>query len=138
MVRMSPQHCGDGRGLHVLSEVVGRATDFVVRPDGVIMHALAVIYVLRAVEGIAQFKLIQHALREVEVLVVPDSRWSEAGQAQLLAGLAARLGNEVRIRIRLVETMPVEASGKYRYVVSHVPLPDGLDPAMRAVEAAQV
>jgi phenylacetate-CoA ligase len=138
MVRMSPQHCGDGRGLHVLSEVVGRATDFVVRPDGMIMHALAVIYVLRAVEGIAQFKLIQHALREVEVLVVPDSRWSEAGQAQLLAGLAARLGNEVRIRIRLVETMPVEASGKYRYVVSHVPLPDGLDPAMPAVEAAQV
>jgi hypothetical protein len=34
--------------------------------------------------------------------------------------------------------MPVEASGKYRYVVSHVPLPDGLDSAMPAVEAAQV
>ena len=48
MVRMSPESCADGRGLHVLSEVVGRTTDFVVRPDGVIMHALAVIYVLRA------------------------------------------------------------------------------------------
>jgi len=137
MVRMSPQHCLDARGLHVLSEVVGRTTDFVVRPDGVIMHALAVIYVLRAVEGIAQFKLVQHALRDVEVLVVPDNRWSEARYAQVMAGLAARLGNEVRIRIRLVEAMPVETSGKYRYVVSHVPLPPGLDPAMPAVEDAQ-
>lgn len=137
MVRMSPQHCIDGRGLQALDEVVGRSTDFVVRPDGVIMHALAVIYVLRAVEGIAEFKLIQHTLRDVEVLVVPDSRWSEAGRAQVLAGLAARLGNEVRIRIRLIDAIPVEASGKYRYVVSRVALPRGLDPALQAIESAQ-
>ena len=137
MVRMSPQPCSDGRGLHVLGEVVGRTTDFVVRPDGVIMHALAVIYVLRAVEGIAEFKLIQHALRDVEVLLVPDGRWSNACHAQVMAGLAARLGNEVRIRIRMVEAIPVEASGKYRYVVSNVSLPRGLDPALAAVESAQ-
>ena len=137
MVRMSSESCADGRGLHVLSEVVGRTTDFVVRPDGVIMHALAVIYVLRAVEGIAEFKLIQHALRDVEVMIVPGSRWSEAGHAQVLAGLVARLGNEVRIRVREVETIPVEASGKYRYVVSRVALPRGLDPASAMAESAQ-
>ena len=137
MVRVSTQPCSDGRGLHVLDEVVGRTTDFVVRPDGVIMHALAVIYVLRAVEGIAEFKLVQHALRDVEVLLVPDGRWSNACHAQVMAGLAARLGSEVRIRIRMVEAIPVEASGKYRYVVSNVSLPRGLDPALLAVESAQ-
>ena len=54
----------------MLSEVLGRTTDFVIRADGTIMHALAVIYVLRAVEGIAEFKFIQHTVRDVEVLVV--------------------------------------------------------------------
>jgi phenylacetate-CoA ligase len=137
MVRLGSEHCFGGRGLHVLSEVVGRTTDFVVRPDGVIMHALAVIYVLRAVEGIAEFKLIQHALREVEVLLVPDSRWSEARHAQVMNGLAARLGSEVRIRISLVDAIPVEASGKYRYVVSRVPLPRGLDSVSPAFESVQ-
>jgi phenylacetate-CoA ligase len=137
MVRMSVQNCLDGRGLHVLSEVMGRTTDFVVRPDGVIMHALAVIYVLRGVEGVAQFKLVQHALRDIEVLVVADRRWSETSHAQVMAGLVARLGNEVRIRIRLVEAIPVEASGKYRYVVSHVALPRGLARAVPAVESEQ-
>src|SRR6266851_5160962 len=87
MVRMSPQGCSDGRGLHVLSEVVGRTTDFVVRPDGVVMHALAVIYVLRAVEGIAQFKFIQHALRDVEVLIVPASQWTEVSHVPPQRGL---------------------------------------------------
>ena len=76
MVRMSAEGCRDGRGLHVLSEVLGRTTDFVIRSDGTIMHALAVIYVLRAVEGIAEFKFVQHTVRDVEVLVVAGAKWS--------------------------------------------------------------
>jgi phenylacetate-CoA ligase len=134
MVRMSPESCADGRGLHVLSEVVGRTTDFVVRPDGVMMHALAVIYVLRAVEGIAQFKFVQHALRDVEVLIVPASQWTEASHAKVIAGLAARLGSDVRVSIRLIDAIPVEASGKYRYVVSHVPPQPGLEHELRMIE----
>ena len=111
---------GGPRGLHVLQEVSGRTTDFVVRADGTIMHALAVIYVLRAVAGIAQFKLIQHTVHDVEVQIVPDRRWTEKARGEVVAGLAARLGSEARIDLRLVDAIPSEASGKYRYVVSHV------------------
>ena len=138
MVRVSPEHCRDGRGLHVLSEVVGRTTDFVVRSDGTLMHALAVIYVLRDVEGIAQFKFIQHALREVEILVVPGAQWTASAQAKVIAGLAMRLGNDVRIVIRIVDAIPVEASGKYRYVVTHVSPQPGLEAEMRMIESVQV
>ena len=123
MVRMSAERCREGRGLHVLSEVVGRSTDFVIRSDGTVMHALSVIYVLRAVEGIAEFKFIQHTVRDVEVLIVPGSNWAEAARAQVTVGLLARLGGDVRVTIRLLEAIPVEPSGKYRYVVSHVSAP---------------
>jgi phenylacetate-CoA ligase len=121
MVRMSAEGCRDGRGLHVVSEVTGRTTDFVVRSDGTIMHALAVIYVLRGVQGIAEFKFVQHTVNDVEVLVVPGHEWSDDSRSQVTAGLAARLGTDVRVGIRLVDAIPPEASGKYRYVVSHVP-----------------
>jgi phenylacetate-CoA ligase len=40
-----------------------------------------------------------------------------------VAGLVARLGADVRINVRPVAAIPAEASGKYRYVVSHVPVP---------------
>jgi phenylacetate-CoA ligase len=126
MVRMSPEGSRDGRGLHVLSEVTGRTTDFVVRTDGTIMHALAVIYVLRAVEGIAEFKFIQHGVHDVEVLVVPGPGWSETARSQVTAGLAQRLGGDARVTVRLVDAIPAEASGKFRYVVSHV-APAGID-----------
>ena len=127
MVRMDAGTCRDGRGLHVLRDVVGRTTDFVIRPDGTIMHALAVIYVLRAVEGVAEFKFIQHTRHDVEVLVVPNPKWTEDACSDVRARLAARLGEDVRINIRLVEAIPAEGSGKYRYVVSHVPLLSDLD-----------
>ena len=90
------------------------------------MHALAVIYVLRAVEGVAEFKFIQHTVRDVEVMIVPGHRWWEGAEAQVTGGLAARLGGDVRVAIRLVDAIPAEASGKYRYVVSHVTAPAGV------------
>jgi phenylacetate-CoA ligase len=135
-VRLSPETCADGRGLHVLAEVVGRSTDFVVRTDGTMMHALSVIYVLRDVDGIAQFRFVQHTLHEVEVLVVPNSRWTEVAQSKVRAGLGQRLGPDVRIQIRTVDAMPVEASGKYRYVVSHVPPLSALQDELRMLGLA--
>ena len=120
VVRTRAETASDGRGLHVLSEVLGRTTDFVIRTDGAVMHALSVIYVLRGVIGIEAFKFIQHTIHDVEVVVVPDAAWTENARAELLAGLTSRLGNDVRIAIRLVEAIPAEVSGKHRYVVSHV------------------
>jgi len=129
MVRLSAEPPASGRGLHALAEIAGRTTDFVVRSDGTIMHALAVIYVVRAIEGVAEFKLIQHTPLDIEVLVVSDARWGDASEAAVVQGLKARLGATCRVALRIVDAIPVETSGKYRYVVSHVPLPSGLEAA---------
>ncbi len=122
VVRRSVRTDPGGRGLTVLEAVVGRQTDFIVAADGRIMHALAVIYVLRAIPGVSQFKLIQHEIDRMEVQVVPNERWSGAARSELIAGLRARLGETLEVDLKLVESIAPEASGKYRYVVSHVPL----------------
>lgn len=126
VVRRSGRPDPGGRGLAVLDAVVGRQTDFIVAPDGRIMHALALIYVLRAVPGVAQFKLIQHAVNQLEVQVVPDARWDDVARGAVLEGLRARIGEDVRIDLKLAEAIPPEASGKHRYVVSHVRLDSAL------------
>ena len=132
MARISGDSCHAGRGLHVISEVLGRMTDFIVRSDGMIMHALAVIYVLRAVEGVAEFKIVQHTVHDIEVLVVPNADWKETARASIEHGLQKRLGDDIRLDIRLVDVIPPESSGKYRYVVSEVPLPGSLQVAMKS------
>ncbi len=122
MVRLSDETERSGRGLHVIAEVVGRQTDFLVRADGTIMHALAGIYVLRGVDGVGEFKLIQHSLHDIEVLLVTGPRWRPECALAIEAGLQQRLGHDVRVSLRRVQDIPPEASGKHRYVVSHVPL----------------
>lgn len=131
MVRVADESCRAGRGLDVISEVLGRTTDFVVRADGTIMHALALIYVMRAVAGVGEFKIVQHSVDHIEVLVVPNAGWLESGRTEIKTGLYKRLGLDIRIDLRLVESIPAEASGKHRYVVSRVPLSDHLKVATR-------
>jgi phenylacetate-CoA ligase len=96
------------------------------------MHALSVIYVVRDIDGVAEFKLIQHGVRDLEVLIVRNGRWTDVSRSRLTHGLLERLGQDVRLNIRLVESIPAEVSGKYRYVVSHVPLPSDLAAAPHA------
>lgn len=129
VMRLSRDRAAGGQGLHVIAEVTGRQTDFVVAADGRVMHALAVIYVLRAVPGIAQFKCIQHALDRIEVQIVPDASWNEAARTAVAAGLQARLGENLKVELRLLDDIPPEASGKHRYVVSHVQLAESLKQA---------
>jgi len=112
-----------GRGLPVLSTVAGRQTDFIVREDGSVMHALAVIYVLRAVEGLRQFKCEQLSTRDFRVQLVPGPAWGAEARQQVIDGLRHRLGENTRIELQEVEQIPAERSGKHRYVVSHVKLP---------------
>jgi phenylacetate-CoA ligase len=126
IVRASGKNDRDGRGLHVLDEVVGRSTDFLVRSDGTVMHALAGIYVLRAVRGVGEFKLVQHRATEVEVLVVPGEGWAAESVAAIEAGLRQRMGSDTFVAVRTVDQIAPEASGKHRYVVSHVQLADEL------------
>jgi len=130
VVRRSGRTDPGGRGLAVLDAVVGRQTDFIVAADGRIMHALAVIYVLRAIPGVGQFKLIQHAVDRLEVQVVPDARWNDAAREAIQHGLRARLGTTLVVDLKLLETIAPEASGKHRYVVSHVPLHGALAQAV--------
>ncbi len=130
VLRVSAEPAAGGQGLHVIAEVTGRQTDFVVAADGRVMHALAVIYVLRAVPGIAQFKCIQHALDRMEVQIVPNAEWNEAAHAAVVAGLRARLGDALHVEVRMLDDIPPEASGKHRYVVSRVPLAGSLKQAV--------
>lgn len=126
MVRQSSESCRVGRGLHVIADVMGRTTDFIVRPDGTIMHALSVIYVLRAIEGVGEFKVIQWSTDHVEVLICTTPTWKDSARKDISEQLRRRVGRHIKVDINLVEAIAPEASGKHRYVVSHVSLPRAL------------
>ncbi len=117
---LSAETCPCGRGLPVLAEVQGRSTDFVVAADGTVMHGLALIYTLRDMPGVAKFKIEQMSLTLTQVKVVRGAGFADSGLSRIEREFQARLGAGVTIEVQLVDDIPPEKSGKYRYVVSHI------------------
>jgi phenylacetate-CoA ligase len=117
---LGAEPCACGRGLPVLKEIQGRTTDFVVAADGTVMHGLALIYILRDLPGVQEFKIVQESLQATRILIVGDDRFDPACVPEIQAKAWARLGAGVDITVELVHDIPPERSGKHRYVVSHV------------------
>ncbi|HET6317219.1 MAG TPA: AMP-binding protein, partial [Chloroflexota bacterium] len=111
--------CKCGRGLPMLREIQGRTTDFVVAADGTVMHGLALIYVLREQTGIESFKVIQETRLLTRVEVVADPTFDAQAIPRIVAAFRKRLGAEVDVQVHVVDQIPAESSGKYRYIVSH-------------------
>ena len=114
------RQCECGRGLPLLKEIQGRTTDFIVAEDGTIMHGLALIYVIRDVAGVKNFKIEQESLRHTRVLLETDNMFNENSINDIREGLLKRLGKNVTLDIERVDDIPREKSGKFRYIVSKV------------------
>jgi phenylacetate-CoA ligase len=113
--------CACGRGFSGMEKIRGRTTDFVVTPDGRWQHALSIIYVVRDIEGVDEFKIIQNAVDDVTVLLkVHEGMYPPDGNQRIVNGFKKRMGSEVQVDIQMTDHIPRDASGKYRYVVSQV------------------
>jgi len=115
------QPCDCGRHLSVMKKIQGRTTDFVVTPDGRWQHGLSLIYVVRDVPGVAEFKIIQEAVDHVNVLLkIEKGLFPEDGKVRIIEGFKKRMGHTVNVDIEMVDEIKKDASGKYRYVVSKI------------------
>lgn len=117
---LDDQPCACGRGLPLLKAIEGRSTDFVVAQDGTVMHGLALVYAIRDLPGVRQFKIVQESLTLTRILLATDSQFDEANTDRITLGIQQRLGAGVRVEIERMDEVPNEKSGKYRYVISHV------------------
>jgi phenylacetate-CoA ligase len=111
--------CGCGLVLPVLDALAGRTNDFVVGAGGRLIHSLAPVYVLRQIDKIGQFKLTQREDLGLDLQIVQRQAFDRAEIEELEGQLRKVFGFEVPIDVRFVETIPSEASGKFRWVVSH-------------------
>ncbi|MCA9322854.1 MAG: phenylacetate--CoA ligase family protein [Planctomycetes bacterium] len=111
------ESCDCGLPYPLLGELEGRRTDTLQTPEGNRVHGLGVMYILRVLPALREYRVIQDAPDHVEVLLVSRG---EAGEDDLerpvREGLAKVLGPSMRIDTRRVEVIPALGSGKMRAV----------------------
>lgn len=118
--RLKPGRCACGRGLPLMDVVQGRSTDFLHLPDGTVKHALAIIYPLREMRGVRRFRVTQHVDYSVTVAVVADDQVERITREAVARKVRPVVGGQIGLSVELVDRIASAASGKHRYVVSHV------------------
>jgi phenylacetate-CoA ligase len=117
---LDPTPCPCGRGLPKLLNVDGRRTDFLVTPQGRVLHALSVIYVLRDLPMAKEFRVIQESIDNVVIHLVADRPLTTTEKEGVHRRFEILLGSDVQVTLLEVPALPRSPSGKFRYVESRI------------------
>jgi phenylacetate-coenzyme A ligase PaaK-like adenylate-forming protein len=117
---LSTRKCPCGRSLPLLERIEGRTTDFIVAPDGTILHALSLIYVLREIQGVEQFRIRQKAVDRFHIELVRNQHYPAESEVRIRENLQQRLRAPIEVTIEYRSELSPEPSGKYRYVISEI------------------
>jgi phenylacetate-CoA ligase len=112
----SKHPCPCGRAGDVFIHVDGRIEDYVLTPDGRLVGRLD--HIFKEQFDVAEAQIIQTAEAAIDVLVVPRSSYSNASSRALRREIRARLGTKMKIEIKITDSIPREANGKFRAVKS--------------------
>jgi len=114
----SKLRCPCGVKGDVFLDVDGRIEDFVVTPDGRRVGRLD--HIFKDQLDVAEAQILQEDVDSIEVRVVPQPKFDTQAEERLREEIRSRLGEVIRIEVRVVDEIPREANGKFRAVKSAV------------------
>jgi len=115
---VAEEPCACGRGLPVVGRVHGRVSDFVMTPDGRMIHGEFFTHLFYGCRCVRGFTLTQNAAGGLVLAVSGDGDGLAAEVRDVVAAMTRRLGAGARLEVRHVSDLPPAPSGKRRFVSS--------------------
>jgi phenylacetate-CoA ligase len=117
----SQRRCPCGRGLPLLERIEGREADYVLTPHGQLISGISLTenFALH-IPGAMQVQIIQHSLYNLHIRLVPDNNFGAESRQKIAILVRNLFGSQVQHEVELVENIPQEPSGKYRFCISRV------------------
>jgi phenylacetate-CoA ligase len=119
---IKPAPCSCGRGLALMEDVTTKAEDLLRLRDGRIIPPSVLTHPFKPMDCIEASQLVQTDLDRLVVRLIPRPEYSQKDADHLVRELKTRLGQDMRIDIELVESMPRTTRGKFKWVISQVDL----------------
>jgi phenylacetate-CoA ligase len=122
MTAIRADRCPCGRGLDVMDDVTTKAEDMLTLNDGRLISPSVLTHPFKPLDCIQGSQIVQTAHDEVTVRIVPGETYTDAHTRHLVEALQERLGDDVRIEVRMVDHLQTAPNGKFKWVISQVPL----------------
>jgi phenylacetate-CoA ligase len=117
----SNRTCRCGRGLPLIERVEGREADYVVTPAGNLISGISLTENFALlIPGTAQVQIVQESVSHLRIVLVADEAFGAASRVKIAALVHDTFGAGVVHDVELVDAIPQEPSGKYRFCISKV------------------
>jgi phenylacetate-CoA ligase len=114
--------CACGRQLQRMDAVTTKAEDMLTLSDGRLISPSVLTHPFKPLDSIEGSQIVQTAPDAITVRIVPGPNYDTALTAHLVAELQERLGGGVRIEVEMVDQLQSGKNGKFKWVISKVPL----------------
>jgi phenylacetate-CoA ligase len=115
--------CECGRSMPRLKAITTKAEDIIVTPEGKLISSSVLTHPFKPLDSVKESQIIQETIDHLRIRIVPRDDYNDNDSEQLLAALRNRVGHEMKIDLEFVEEIPRTKAGKFRWVISKVPLP---------------
>jgi len=121
VVVSSDRRCACGRGLPLIERIEGREADYVLTPSGTLISGISLTenFALH-IRGADQVQIVQEEVRYLRLRMVAGKEFGCESQRQIEELVRDTFGSEMNYDVELVDSIPQEPSGKYRFCISKV------------------
>ncbi len=117
----STRLCKCGRGLPLIERVEGRDADYVLTPAGHLISGISLTENFAVlIPGTAQVQIVQESVTLLRIRLVVDDAFGDLSRRKIADLVRDTFGESVRHDVELVDAIPQEPSGKYRFCISKV------------------
>lgn len=117
---LSDKTCACGRGLPLIESIEGRITDIIVCKDGFISSPILTTIFKNL--PVRQYQIIQESMEEIIVKIIKGNEYSQKDTDYILGIMHKYTGDEMKIQVDFVDSIPLTKAGKRRVVISKVPV----------------
>lgn len=118
----SNNDCSCGRSFPMLSEVHGRVLDAIKRPDGSFLSGEFFPHLLKDLEGLLQFQVVQNDIDNLDINLVIDESFEKEMLIEIEIIIKNAMHNNLLVVFNFLDEIPKTDMGKTRVTISHVEL----------------
>jgi len=112
--------CKCGSEFPIVESIKGRSNDFLISPENGLVNLGNISNCTKKVNGIIRFQIEQNLINELIIKIVPSKVYNQREQNLFEQALRARFGISMKFIFKIVKSIPVEKSGKFRIVKNNL------------------
>jgi len=116
-IKKSKEKCKCGRELLAIDKIEGRDSDILITPSNkwLIVHNFTVYF--EWIDSVEQFQVNQNKIDEINILLKVNQKYTKQIESEILKYWQNYVGEDVNVRIEIVDDIPLTKSGKRRFLI---------------------